>query len=232
MSATLQFRKGAKVFSADGKQLGRVDRVVIDPRSDAVTHLVIEKGFLFVKDKVLPVQLVETASADRIELLKGAEELGSLPDFVEVQYVLADPPNPGQRNRSAESYPSPMYWYPPAGSIWGGGGGLGADWRLHSYPSPPYVAREAKNIPQGAVALAQGASVVGKEGHRIGEVEEILTDAVSEKATHLVVSRGLLSKQRKLVPVTWLGEVREDEIHLAVPSHIVENLDEYEPEET
>jgi uncharacterized protein YrrD len=232
MTARLRLKKGARVFTSDGKELGRVERVVIDPRGDEVTHLVIEKGLFLVKDKLLPVQLVKTATEDRIVLLEGSEELRALPDFEDVQYVLANPPNPGQRNRSPESYPSPMYWYPPIGTIWSGGGGYVADWRAYAYPSPPYVAHEAKNIPEGAVALEEGARVIGKEGERIGEVDEILTDPESEKVTHLVISRGLLNKRRKLVPVTWLGQVHQDEIHLVVSSQVVENLDEYRPDES
>ncbi len=42
----MQFKRGAEGFTADGRKVGGIDRVVIDPRTREVSHVVIRKGFL------------------------------------------------------------------------------------------------------------------------------------------------------------------------------------------
>ena len=59
----MEIKRNAKVTTADGKDVGRVDRVVIDPQSKEVSHLVIRQGFLFTEDKVVPIDLVSAATA-------------------------------------------------------------------------------------------------------------------------------------------------------------------------
>jgi sporulation protein YlmC with PRC-barrel domain len=46
----MQFKENAEVFTSTGEKDGRIDRVVIDPNSNELTHLVVKKGFLFTKD--------------------------------------------------------------------------------------------------------------------------------------------------------------------------------------
>ena len=58
----MEFKEGAVVFSSDDKKVGHIRRVVIDPKTEEVTHLVIEKGFLFVEDRVIPIEEVQAQS--------------------------------------------------------------------------------------------------------------------------------------------------------------------------
>jgi uncharacterized protein YrrD len=225
----MEFKKGTAVYSSDGRDVGHVDRVVLDPRTDEVSHIVVEKGILFVTDKVVPIDLVDTATEERITLCQDEQGLGSLPDFEEIQYVEAETPTVESQDQAQEEYASPLYWYPPLGATWGGAGGFLAYSGLYGFPSPPVVVRATKNIPENAVALEEGARVVGKEGEHVGNVDEILTDPEANRVTHLVVSRGVLHKERKLIPVTWLSEVHENEICLAVAAQVVKDLGEYEP---
>ena len=60
---TMHFRSGAEVLTQEGTKLGTVERLVMDPSQDVVTHLVVSKGFLFPKERVLRVALVTEASA-------------------------------------------------------------------------------------------------------------------------------------------------------------------------
>jgi uncharacterized protein YrrD len=93
---------------------------------------------------------------------------------------------------------------------------------------PPYVTKVEKNIPEGTVALEEGAKVVDREGKHIGDVERIFTDSLEDRATHLLISEGLLFKEKKLVPTSWLLNVFEDEVRLSVEADVVDNLPEYQ----
>ena len=79
------------------------------------------------------------------------------------------------------------------------------------------------------VALAEGAKVLSEDGEHVGNIETLITDP-NERVTHLVISSGLLMKERKIIPSHWLGSVTEDEVHLSVESRLLERLPEYRPE--
>ena len=77
----LQFKENAEVISSTGEKVGRIDRVVIDPKSDELTHLVVKKGFLFSDDKVVSIDLVDTAAEDQVVLKEGPQAPEDFPDF-------------------------------------------------------------------------------------------------------------------------------------------------------
>ena len=79
----MQFNQGASVFTIDGHAVGRIDRVVIEANTDRVTHIVVRKGHLFTKDKVVPVDVIAAGQGERILLRVDLDQLERLPDFEE-----------------------------------------------------------------------------------------------------------------------------------------------------
>jgi hypothetical protein len=71
---------------------------------------------------------------------------------------------------------------------------------------PPHEAgpsrRTTHKIPEDEAALKSGAHVFIRKRDPVGEVEHMLTDEKSNKATHLVVASGMFSKMHKLIPMT------------------------------
>jgi sporulation protein YlmC with PRC-barrel domain len=58
----MEFTEGVRVFTPDGRHLGNVDHVVVDPGTRAVTHIVVRCGHLLGEDKVIALsQLSEAA---------------------------------------------------------------------------------------------------------------------------------------------------------------------------
>jgi uncharacterized protein YrrD len=217
----MQFKEGASVFTAQGQRVGTIDRVVLEPDTKEVTHLVVEKGFLFTEDKVVPMSLVGPATEDRVTLREDAGDLEALPDFEESHYVRADRGLRPPLSSAHWSRPIPIYPYPPIGGTW--------PYAAHSdYAKPRYVAKTDKNIPEGAVALEEGAKVIGSDGKQIGKIERVFTEPLEDRATHLLVSEGLILKEKKLVPTEWMTDVSEDEVRLSVDSGYVDSLPEYQ----
>ncbi len=219
----MQLKEGAAVVTADGKDVGTVDRVVLDPGSKKVTHLVVRQGFLFTEDKILPIDLVAQGDEDRVILRVEGDDLGELPPFEETHYIQA-----GEERVSAPyptPYVMPVYWYPPVGTTrWG--------YPYPDYPGytgttlPSYAVEVEQNIPEGTVALAEGARVYSADGEHVGAVERVFFDPDSHKATHFMISEGLLFKERKLVPVAWTRSIGEDEVYLVVGSRLLDRLGE------
>jgi len=222
----MQFKRGADVFTSDGEKVGEIERVVIDPKTDEVTHVVVEKGFLLTVDKVVPISLIGPATEDRVTLREDAGDLEALPDFEDRHYVLLG--DEGLKEASSRGYARPLHWYPPVRTTWWHGGGYLGYPGFFGYPVPPYVVETERNIPEGTVALKEGAEVITKGGEHVGDLEAVLTDPEEDRATHLVISQGLLLKERKLVPTSWVSTVMSDQVHLAVGVRLIEGLREYE----
>jgi uncharacterized protein YrrD len=203
------------VYTADNEQIGHVERVVLDPKTKEVTHLVIRKGLLFTEDRVMPVEWVTSATEERITLRSDVSDMRALPDFEQSRFVAVEkeeytPTLPSER------YPLPLYYYPTA---------TGEPDTV--FDKRHMVEEEERNIPEGAVALKEGAKVISADGEHVGDVERIFTYPRTDKASHLLVSEGLLLKDQKLVPAHWIAELDEEDVHLAVGSQLLNRLPEY-----
>jgi uncharacterized protein YrrD len=217
----MQFAEGARVSTAEGEIVGTVDRVVLDPETRKVTHLVVQKGSLFTEDKVIPLSLVGLATADQVTLRLGAGNLQELPHFEESHYVAEE--RGSQSAPGSSHWARPLYWYPPVGSSWPTG--------VYAYTEEQrYVAKTERNIPEGTVALAEGAQVISSDGRHVGNIERVFTDPLADRATHLLISEGLFLKERKLVPTGWMGLIFEDEVRLRVDSDFLDSLPAYKLE--
>jgi uncharacterized protein YrrD len=221
----MELREGAIVYTWAGERVGHVDRVVIDPRTHQVTDLVVKKGLLLTKDKVVPFDLIDKASRDSVTLKMEAADLETLPDFEDHEYI----PGKDEKDYSeyAEGQASPLIWYPPTPAIWWTAPGHLGYSRSQRYSKPDFVPEGLLRIPRGTVPLKKGAQVISSDGEHVGDVDELIAETEENVVTHLVVSRGLLLKTQKLVPTTWISEVLEDEIHLAVGSESLKQLPEY-----
>ncbi|HET7087727.1 MAG TPA: PRC-barrel domain-containing protein [Anaerolineae bacterium] len=210
----MQFTQGANVVTAQGQDVGNIDRVVIDPRSKEVTHIVVRKGLLSTQDKVVPIDLIAAATADRITLREDAADPQALPDFEEEYYVASGedgaPPDP-----PLGSLPG-LYWYPPVA-----GGQIGY---LFERSRQAPITQIQRNIPEGMVALKEGAKVISADDRYVGKIERVLIDPQADRATHFLISKGLLLKETKIVPVQWVTNIGEDEVHLAVRSRLLNEL--------
>lgn len=217
----MQFKQGSPVYTAEGHDVGCVDRVVLNPKTKEVTHIVVRKGFLFLEDKLVPLSLIASSTEDRVSLRSGAGDLEKLPPFEETHYVSAEDAD------AADAVPmpdlaSPLYWYPPVG------GWLGYTDASLGYP-PPYPMETTQNIPRDTVAVREGAWVISADGKEMGTVERVITDSNTDRATYFLMSHGLVFKEKKLIPVTWIREMDENEIHLTVGAATLDGLREYQP---
>ena len=89
-------------------------------------------------------------------------------------------------------------------------------------------AEKTRNIPQGTVPLKEGTDVISSDDKHVGDVERVFVDPDLNRATHLIISQGLLFKDRKLVPAHWVRSAEDDKVHLSVSSEMLEDLPAYE----
>jgi uncharacterized protein YrrD len=207
----MEFREGAAVYTPDGRHLGNVDRLVVDPGSRRVTHIVIRRGHLLPEDKVIGVEQLSTATEERIVL---DAEPGKLTPFEERHYV---PLDEGTRRQWGIDQGVPL---------------LRGSWMASG--SIPYAdvtaERIERNIPKGDVAVAEGAAVVDSNGEHVGRVLELVTDPKSGRITCLLIEAGhLWGKHPKAIPINWVSTFGEGQITLAVGAKTLENVPAHEP---
>ena len=230
----LELREGAGVFTPGDEQVGNVNGFVLDPETNEVTHIVVQKGWLLPEDKVVPFEMIRSATEDKVILNEGVDNFEELPPFEQSHYIQtreADLP-PGERRdypatttdtdvaRATPPRPAfgPGYYgYPPTGYI---------GYPIGYYGWPPMVTQ--RNIPADTISLKEGTDVISSDGKHVGDIERLLVDSSSNQATHFVISQGIFFKDRKLVPAHWVRSVAEEKVNLVVAAELLEQLPTYE----
>jgi uncharacterized protein YrrD len=218
----MELKEGTRVYSADGKEVGEINRFVVNPVTKKVSHIVVQKGAFFPEDRVVPIEWLNTADPDRVTLMAQSGSVSDLPPFEETHYVSIDP-NEAERFAPVPYGEGPAYYWNPSF----GTPALGIPATGAVGGTPGMVRETDQNIPDDTVALKEGARVISDDDETVGSVERLLTDPRSNRVTHFVVSQGLLMKERKMVPVDWVRLMEEDKVHLAVGKGVVDRLPEY-----
>ena len=219
----MELKEGTSVFTPGGEEVGKVNRFVVDPATNEVTHIVIQKGWLLPEDKVVPFEMVSSATDDRVVLSEDVGDFDKLPPFEETYFVRATEDYPGDPTPIGEPvyhYAPAYYWYPARANLGFAGPGLA-----------PYVwpvGETQRNIPEDTVPLKEGTNVMSSNGEHVGDVERLFLEEDSNKVTHFLISQGVLFKDRKLVPAHWVKSVDEDKVQLVVSSKVLERLPSYE----
>lgn len=220
----MELKEGTQVMTPDGEEVGRINRFVLDPTTKEMTHIVVQKGWLLPEDKVIPFDLIDSATDERVVLNTEIEDFDQLPPFEETHYIRAEDGDADPAGSMGYRFLPAYYWYPPHGFVGYPAYGL-------PYPAFPLVETE-QNIPDNTTPVKMGADVISSDDEHVGDVERVLfgesDSSASNEATHFLISDGLLFKHRKLVPAHWVQWVSEDSVHLSVPAGFLETLPDYE----
>jgi sporulation protein YlmC with PRC-barrel domain len=186
----------AEVFCTDG-YCGRSTYVVLKPKTEEVTHLVVKEEESPHKEILIPVTAVAATTPDSINLSYTHDKLAQLQPFIETEYVKVD---------------IPRY----AGGVYS----LAGDY----YSEQEVLPLRHKLTPAGELAVQWGARVEASDGH-VGRVDEFLVDPATERVTHLVMREGhLWGKRDVTIPVSEIDRIDEDTVHLKIDKRGIEAL--------
>lgn len=211
MDDKIQLQKHAHVLASNAQEVGFLERVVLNPETNVITHIVVRMGPLFNKeDKLVPIELVTDTTEDLVLLGTDAATVESMPLFEEKQIV--------SEGRTVEASASSENKQPvPFGES-------PSVIPLVLDPDDTYATETVQNIPEGTIAMKEGAKVIAADGEHVGHVERILADPEVDQVTHLLISRGIFSKEVKLIPTKWILKIGEDNVYLNVNKDSVEGL--------
>jgi len=216
----MRFEKGTEVFTASGEKIGTISRIVVDAKTRDVTDLVVERGVFSQEEKVIPVGLVDLEKEDRLMLRETNQNVDDFLDYETTHYV------PVEENVGPyENLDAAYYWYPPVGfRMQTPGMGLIAD------AIPDQVLQTETSIPEGRIAITEGAQVVSADDQHVGNVEQVITDSEGKTVTHFVIGKGLLLREHKLVPADWVSSMEDEKIRLTVESRLFDRLPDHKPD--
>jgi len=192
----MEFKDGTSVFTIDQKDVGDLERVVIDPETRRLTHIVVKKGHVLPEDTLVPVEKVVHASHDKVALTCSLDEIKELPPL-EVTHTV-----PREGSTIYDRPVGGMYTTPPI--------------------TPLVISETTRTIPENLVALKEGARVVSSDEKHVGNVERVFTE--DGKVTHLTLSHGLLAKTEKSIPYEWVEMMGEEEVDLSVDALKIDTL--------
>jgi osmotically-inducible protein OsmY/sporulation protein YlmC with PRC-barrel domain len=228
-------RRGLPVYTADGDRAGTVDHLLIDPETHRVTHIVIHRGRWFSQgeDYMAAIDHVSTASEYGIRLRLSRDELDQLPRYLP---TATDADIQAQVERSFETQPvtreQGLRVEVERGLV-----------RLLGEVSEAVVqaaARLARRIrgvigvedrttPSGEPALRIGAPVFAQDG-RVGHLSKVVIDPHTRRATHLIIHRGVLLDEDRVVPVELVERATPEGIVLHLSSREVARQPLYQEE--
>ncbi|WP_329575265.1 PRC-barrel domain-containing protein [Kitasatospora sp. NBC_01250] len=195
MSAPVQYAIGADVHCPDGTY-GHLKRVVIEPQSARVTHLVI--GGRDATDRLVPVDIVdETAGdAENIRLFRDTAAVAQLDAAEETEFL------PGSEEHLGYE---PGQWLTVPAAGLSGGGAVPMPLLLDA-GAPHAVVHE--RVPGDEVQIRHGDRVEATDGE-IGHVQGLLVDPRDHGTTHVLLKEGhLWGRKTVAIPineVSWQG---------------------------
>jgi uncharacterized protein YrrD len=201
MDETFRIDILAGVVASDGSHVGRVDRVVIHPRTTKLTHIVIHKGVLLTKDKVVPVELVNRTDGGVVHLSMTPAELDRMPDFVEEEYVTVP-------------QASPVGPYVPGSILW-----------PTAYAYAPVIIKEERHVPENTIEITEGTDVFCADG-KIGVVDEVLADVATGRVSGLVVRRGSFFTRDVTIPIGRVKRADSASVELTCTKEQLEDPDD------
>jgi sporulation protein YlmC with PRC-barrel domain len=195
----------AQVECADGV-CGRSVYILINPVNDLVTHLVVKEDSSPNTEYIVPVDFVTETIADTIRVRCSKAELEKMDPFIKTTFVEEKVPDN----------------HPFVGSGYGMGGYY--YWPYASIEETVQVPVEHRQIPPGELAVQRGTRIEATDGY-VGKVDEFVVNPENGHITHLVMREGhLWGKKDVIVPLSAMGDTRQDTVFLKLDKHQIESL--------
>ncbi len=213
MTDTAAYEIGARVSCSDGA-CGKLDRVVLDPISRVLTHLVVQPRGAIERGRLVPIDLVASATQEDIHLRSSLAEFNKLEEAEETHFLTEADPELGYGADEVLAWP-----YYGLGMT--GMGGLGVA-GTGMVGMPPSITTD--RIPVGELDVRRGEPVHASDGH-VGGVQGLVIDPRDHHVTHLLLQEGhLWGKKQVAIPIGAITHVGDDDIRVNLTRDQIRDL--------
>jgi sporulation protein YlmC with PRC-barrel domain len=216
---------GKDVIASDGEKIGKVDRLVIDSDTNDLSKFIVHKGMFWSEDKIVDLDLVSKVDADgNVHLRVPSDDEDTMPAFVEETHRVAT-----DEETTSLGYGAFVGIAPYAPIMYAPGGASG-QYRPGSGPffeaaETGGVLEHRTNLPEDSMTIDKGTDVVGSDGDKVGEVEEIIMDA-NGKTTGFVVKSGFIFTNDVQIPMDLVDHMSGVHIALKITADEAKNMHE------
>ncbi len=215
---------GAAVVSAEGKELGKLHAVVLDPRDNEITHIVVNAGPHFPEPgfgspRLISVDIgqVQDAGEQEVVLKTGAEQFQKMPDYLEQEFF----PAPAAETPAEPGGPVQAFW----------NAGLAIASSLSTLFTGIAVPAEHFRRARFERHILNDAPVWRPEPHtHIGDVERVLANEDTDEIAALVIRRGVLFGEDVVLPIGYVTEIQDGLIHVRISDDELRTLEPFREE--
>jgi uncharacterized protein YrrD len=223
---SVEIRLGAAVVTSDGAEVGKVDRIVVEPDTQEFLEIVVHKGFWFSEDRIIAMEHIDHVNDDGAIVLNiDRQRAGTLPPFAMQEYRVAKVADIG-------SYPMP--------------GGTGSSmvepilWRESRHEGQLQDASAARyehavlessavearsNLPFAAISITDGTDVIDSAHEKLGEVDELLYDEQGH-ISGFVMRAGFFHREKVAIPVDIVAGITHEYVRLSITGDELKARDE------
>lgn len=191
---------GKHVKTSDGRDVGKVDRLIIKPETHEIHGFVVHEGLLLTRDVIVNLDDVANVDNDGVVHLKLTEaETKDLNAFEQEKYYVPSSERYhafSSQGWNASSMSDPIEMGPS-----------------NTYAQPHLI--HPSSFSPDDVVLTEGTEVYDSEGKHLGSVDEIVYTP-NGLVTGLVIRGGFLIHHDVQVPIDSVSAMTGERIHLRV----------------
>jgi hypothetical protein len=201
----MRLELGTRVSCSDG-HLGELGDLVVDPKTNHVTHLVVQPHHQHDEARLVPAVLAQGADEKAAEIL--------------LRCTVAEARDYARVEEYASLRPGEFPTDDP-----------GSDMGIQTVLATPYYDASGLDlapvplgdgsmiydrIPKGAVEIRRASAVQSADGHHLGHVEAFLVDS-DNAIEHVVLARGHLWGRRDVtIPIAGVAKTATDVLELSL----------------
>jgi uncharacterized protein YrrD len=215
---------GARVKSRDGKKLGVVKELIVDPEEKRIDGFILGQG-IRAGDTIVRRGLVAETSAKGVVLSIDAAEAANLPAVIHEQLVRGSGAvsygagyGAGYGSVSAGGSSDQMFLRGPSGGQFPH---TGTESFFAQAPIGNVVTENISNVPTDRVAISEGTDVFGSDGEKIGRVDEVFVDD-QRQITGILVRAGRVFHHDVHIPSSMIAGLSHGRIGLNVTAEEAE----------
>jgi sporulation protein YlmC with PRC-barrel domain len=213
MTQSAVFTIGAKVNCSDDV-CGQLSRVIIDPISREVTHLVVQPASGHGPGHLVPVAHLKSGTGDTIELDCSHTDLDTFESAEEVRFIRASDGAWGYQPEHTLLWPYYGFAMGPPSTV--------------SSDQSRTIAYDF--VPVGEVDIRRGERIQAADGE-IGRVRGLVLDPADHRVTHVLVDEGhLWGKKRVAIPMPVVTHMT-DFVSVALTKNQIRDLPEVDVDE-
>jgi uncharacterized protein YrrD len=206
----MKIELGAKVVTADGDEIGTIDKLILDPEGGDLHAIVVHKGLLFGRDIEIPIDDIAQQQTGTIHIRRTKQQLDDVQTFYEGSYTTPPP------ERSAEFVSG--YGYPASGLLWPSRWSGPVSGEPYGHEAVGAVEDEVAAMHRAQdlsnAVIKEGSDVRSRDGEKVGEVHQIVFDSTTGRPTMLVIRKGFLFTEDVEIPAGLISSVDDDRVYL------------------